>query len=359
MPRRRRWLTVTVAAVAGVSVIGVAALPSPYVIDGPGPVFNTIGQTEVTQDDGSTQEEDVIQVDGLPTYETSGSLNMLTVSQWGTPSDLPSALQVLQAWIDPTMTVVPLDQAYPPGTTTESEAEANSQAMTASQQSAAAAAFTYLGYEVTPHLQVVSVQEDSDANGVLESGDVIETINGQQVSTVDEVLAEAEDASAENPLVIEFQRDGVAHTAEVVPVTGDDEVNRIGVSVTSIYDDLPADVTITLEDVGGPSAGMMFALGVIDTLTPGELTGGHTISGTGTITADGTVGAIGGIRQKMVAADEAGTELFLAPSENCSDVVGNIPDGLTVVSVSTLTDAVDAIETFTQTGSAAGLATCS
>ena len=89
----------------------------------------------------------------------------------------------------------------------------------------------------------------------------------------------------------------------------------------------PFDVKISLDKVGGPSAGMMFALGIVDTVTPGDLTGGKHVAGTGTITPDGAVGPIGGIGQKMVGARSGGATMFLAPAANCDDVVGHIPDG--------------------------------
>jgi PDZ domain-containing protein len=98
--------------------------------------------------------------------------------------------------------------------------------------------------------------------------------------------------------------------------------------------------------VGGPSAGSMFAVGIIDKLTPGSLTDGKIIAGTGTIDPTGNVGEIGGIQQKLIGAKKAGAVLFLAPQSNCIDVIGHIPDGLTVASVATLEDAIKAIEAF-------------
>ena len=103
---------------------------------------------------------------------------------------------------------------------------------------------------------------------------------------------------------------------------------------------------------------MMFSLSVYDQLTPGALTGGHEIAGTGTIAADGAVGSIGGIRQKLTGAEQAGAEYFLAPGDNCGEVVGFEPDGLEVVAVDTFEDAVTAVETIAETGSTEGLPVC-
>jgi PDZ domain-containing protein len=112
--------------------------------------------------------------------------------------------------------------------------------------------------------------------------------------------------------------------------------------VTGSYE-FPIEVDIALENVGGPSAGLMFALGIVDKLTEEDITGGQVIAGTGTITADGVVGSIGGIRHKMFGALDDGATIFFAPIGNCGAVMGHIPDGLQVYPVATLDDAVDAL----------------
>ena len=106
----------------------------------------------------------------------------------------------------------------------------------------------------------------------------------------------------------------------------------------------PFDIDIKLADVGGPSAGLMFALGLYDKLTPGSLTGGKFVAGTGTIDDDGNVGPIGGIRQKLAGARADGATWFLAPADNCDEVVDHVPDGLDVVKVSTFDQARSAVE---------------
>lgn len=328
-------------------------LPSPYVIDEPGPGFDTLG----TVQNSSDEDVDVISIDGAQTYPTTGSLTMLTVSQWGTPSGEPSWLQVVGAWLDPAKTVIPIDEVYPPGTSEEDTAEENAQAMASSQQDAIAAALSHLGYTVGTTIVVSSVLSGSNAEGVLQVGDRITQVNGQAVSTAADVLAIAATASEESPLSVTYVRDGATNTVSIAPITSDSGQKQIGIGVTYVYT-FPFDVTITLDNVGGPSAGMMFALGIIDKLTEGSLTGGYSIAGTGTIDESGTVGAIGGIRQKMVTAERAGAQFFLAPASNCDEVVGHVPSGLSVVSVSTLDDALDALQTISSMGSTEGLPTC-
>jgi len=131
----------------------------------------------------------------------------------------------------------------------------------------------------------------------------------------------------------------------------------IGITLRTDYD-FPIDVTIQLDNVGGPSAGMMFALGIIDTLTEGELNGGQNVAGTGTIDAAGTVGPIGGIRQKLYGARDAGAEFFLAPAANCDEVVGHVPDGLQVIRTATLDESLDALEVIADGGDLDALPTC-
>ena len=132
----------------------------------------------------------------------------------------------------------------------------------------------------------------------------------------------------------------------------------IGVFVGGDYE-FPIEVRIQLENVGGPSAGMMFALGIIDKLTPGELNGGENVAGTGPISGSGEVGAIGGIRQKMWGAVRSGADWFLAPASNCGEVVGHVPSGLTVFAVATLDDALTALSAIADGADTASLPTCS
>ena len=162
------------------------------------------------------------------------------------------------------------------------------------------------------------------------------------------------------PLSLDILRDGEPLTVEVTPAatTVDGQTMwLIGITLITDYD-FPIDVTIQLNNVGGPSAGMMFALGIMDTLTPGNLNGGQNVAGTGTITADGTVGPIGGIQQKMWGAYRADADYFLAPVANCSEVVGEIPGDLQVFSVQTLDDALTVLDTISSGGDLSQLPTC-
>ena len=231
--------------------------------------------------------------------------------------------------------------------------------MVDSQKEATAAALTELGYDVGAMLTVYSFTEDSASAGVLEEGDVILSANGDTATDAAE-LREIVNGGEGEPVELRIERDGQEETVSVTPketeVDGE-TLWLIGITLMNDFE-FPIDVTIQLNNVGGPSAGMMFALGIIDTLTPDELNGGETIAGTGTIDASGVVGPIGGIRQKMWGAVGAGAEWFLAPAENCDEVVGYIPGGLRVFSVETLDDALDVLEAVREEGDLEQLPTC-
>jgi PDZ domain-containing protein len=155
-----------------------------------------------------------------------------------------------------------------------------------------------------------------------------------------EVLQRTE---AGEPVTVTVRRGSRTTQVQVTTTAAEDGSTLLGVLVDPVYD-FPFDVQIQVERIGGPSAGMTFALGIIDKLTPGPLTGGENIAGTGTVDASGAVGPIGGIRQKVAGARDAGADWFLAPAGNCAELVGHVPDGLRVVRVGTLGQARDAVE---------------
>jgi Lon-like protease len=355
--RRRVPWRALLPVVALVLVLATALLPAPYVIESAGPVTNTLGTTEI---DGTATP--VIQIPGKRTYPTSGALDLLTVSVVGSPSATPSWLTLATTWFDPAQSVTPIDELYPPGLTQQQSAEEGAAEMTGSQQSAVAAALTRLGYRVTGTVTVRSVGANTAAAGVVRTGDVVRSFAGHPVvdscSLQDLVLAHG---TAPTPITL--QRAGSIRTATVAPRPtdlGDGEKRPLlGITTTSSAYRFPFSVKLRLADVDGPSAGMMFALGIIDELTPGALTGGAHVAGTGTICGDGRVGPIGGIIQKLAGARRAGATVFLAPASNCDEVAGHIPDGLHVFSVKRLSDALAVLKTVAARRSTAGLPTCS
>ncbi len=349
--RRIGWLLL---AVTVFGVLGMAVLPSPYVIERPGPVFDTLGSVSV---DG--EEVPLITIPTEPTYPTEGSLSLLTVNVLGNPETQPSWFEVAAAWLDPEQSVVPLESVFPPGLSTDDRREQSRIEMENSQQEAVAAALRAIGEPYESRLYVVEAQEGGASVGLLESDDVILSIEGEPVRDVTALRAAIADNGTGSPVVLGIQRDGRELTVEVTPrlSEGENRVPVIGILVAGDYE-FPFEVEIELSNVGGPSAGMMFALGIIDKLTPGSLAGGAEVGGTGTIAADGTVGPIGGIVQKMYGAVDAGAEVFLAPADNCDEVVGSIPDGLDVFRVGTLDDAIGVLQTVAEDGDRSALARC-
>lgn len=356
-PRRRREriglaVGAVLIAAAILATVGVSILPAPYVIERPGPTFDVLGDVEV---DGETVP--LISIPGEETFATEGSLRMTTVTISGRPDRLPSWIEVLGTWFDPSVAVVPVEQVFPAGTSLEQSQERAQLDMQNSQREAIAAALNELQIALDGAALVAEVVDGSPVAGILEPGDLIVSFAGTPIEDVSALRAAISAHGVDGPAEIVFERDGVEHTAEVTPVLAADGTTPVlSILVSSQYD-FPFAVDIQLQNVGGPSAGMMFALGILDKLTEGALTGGEEIAGTGTITGAGAVGPIGGIRQKMHGASQAGADWFLAPAANCGEVVGAVPSGLTVFAVATLGDAVDALEAI-QAGDTSGVPTC-
>lgn len=348
--RRERlgWAAVTIAVVIA---IVFALLPSPYVIEQPGPVYDTLG---VADHDGD--EVPLIEIPGEETFPTEGELDLLTVTVLGRPGQTPNWLEVLGAWLDRTRSAVPVEAIFPPGVSDEDREAQNEAAMVDSQQDAIAAALVELGYDFPRDVTVAGILDDSPAAGALEEDDIVAAVNGRPVHSIDELRTAVRENGADEPARIDIVRGGVEQTIEVTPVERDGAV-VLGVGVRMRYE-FPIDVELQLDNVGGPSAGMMFALGIVDKLTPGAMTGGEIVAGTGTIDAAGAVGAIGGIRQKLWGAEDAGADVFLAPESNCDEVTGHVPDGIDVFAVATLDEARTIVETIGEGGDTSRFASC-
>ncbi|MEP6481995.1 MAG: S16 family serine protease [Rhodoglobus sp.] len=353
-PRKRRWLGSAIFGVALAVIVVVGLLPAPYVIEQPGPVFNVLGDVTV-----KGAKVPLIEIPTEKTYKTDGTLDMLTVSIVGDRQDPASWFDIARAYFDPSRAIVPVDEIYPAGTTLQESNQQGTVDMQNSQKEAIAAALTELGYTFPSTLTVVQTQKGAPADGKLTAGDTILSLDGTAYTDVSALRAGIAANGTDKPAEVVVERAGEQKTFEVTPTlsTGADPVPILGIVVGSDYQ-FPVDVTIQLENVGGPSAGQMFALGIIDKLTPGELNGGKDVAGTGTITAAGDVGPIGGIRQKLYGARAAGATYFLAPKSNCNEVTGHVPAGLTVFAVSTLGDSLKALKALESGSDTSALPTC-
>jgi Lon-like protease len=344
-PQRRRWGRASfgwiLLSAALVGVVGLSALPAPYVIQMPGPVFNTLGSV----DDSEGTEVPLITVSGVETYETSGELSLLTVYVVGSPEDHPSWLEVITSWFRPDYAVIPMELLFAPGTTEQTESEQAAIQMNNSQQEAIAAALTELDIPFDSHVVVSEAMEGYPAEGILEPGDIILTAAGESAANVSDLRALIKEIGVGGAIEMTIDRDGDVLTVSIgiVESDADDPTPVIGVYTSGDYT-FPFEVDIQLANVGGSSAGMMFALGIIDELTPGYLNGGENVAGTGEIAAAGEVGPIGGIVQKAHGARGSGAEWFLVPADNCEELVGHVPAGLRDISVSTLDDALAALK---------------
>lgn len=329
--------------------LGLAAmsLPVPYVIESPGPTFNTLGT-----DNGKP----VITVAGHQTFPAKGNLDLTTVYVDGGPNGPVTVFQALSAWLNPSKAVYPEELIFPKGVTKEQSQQESAVAMTTSQENAVAAALKELSIPFEQKLQVAGIPDDSASKGKIQEGDVLVSIDGKPITALGVVQSQLA-AGKGKPVSVVVDRNGRELPLTVTPSRSQSGRYLLGVVLQYKFK-FPFNVKISLDQVGGPSAGMMFALGIVDTVTPGDLTGGKHVAGTGTITPDGDVGAIGGIAQKMVGARSGGATMFLAPAANCDDVVGHIPSGLQVVKVETLDEARRAVELDAAGGDTSGLPAC-
>src|SRR5262245_59820598 len=331
----RRSLTLLIASVGTAVAIAVSVLiPVPYVILGPGPTLNTLGK--------DSSGHPLITISGRASYPTSGHLNMVTVSYQGCQGNRFNIFTALVAWLNPHQAVVPEGEICPAGQTQKQTQEQDTQEMTSSQSTATAAALTQLHIPYTTEVVVVLTQKGFPAYGVLKAGDVITEVDGQPVPGQGGLPRPSYARPAASTLTLTVIRDGQSRQVQVgTRQSGGHPV--MGVQIREQYK-FPFEVKISVGDIGGPSAGMMFSLGIIDKLTKLDLTAGRFIAGTGEITARGQVQPIGGIQQKMVGARNAGATIFLTPAANCADAKGAVPSGLKVVKVSTLSQAVSDLE---------------
>jgi PDZ domain-containing protein len=331
----RRAVTLLIAGIGALAcLVIVFAVPVPYVALLPGPTYNTLGPL-----DGKP----VIQISGHRSYTAPGHLNMVTVSYIGGPGANPpfNIFAALQAWLSPHEAVVPQEELFPPGQTQQQVVKQDSEQMVNSQETAQAAALCQLGIKFTTIDTISGTINGLPAAGRLHRGDVITAVDGKPVSCKSSASTMIRARPVGNRVVLTIDRGGKHHTIALRTASYKGEP-VIGVNVIESFK-FPFHVKINIGNVGGPSAGMMFALAIIDKLTPRNLTGGKFIAGTGEIEVNGAVDPIGGIQQKMAAARAAGATVFLAPAANCSDTAGSVPAGLRVVKVSTLRGAIAAL----------------
>lgn len=312
-------------------------VPLPYVTYSPGITVDVLGKTG---------GEPNVEITGAPTYTDDGELRMTTVYVTR-PERRVNIFDVMRSWIDRDEAVYPYDTVYSPDQTRDQVEQEAAVQMASSQDVAAAVALRSLGKEVEEVVEVLMVRDGLPADGKLEVGDHLVRIGTKAITTPQDVVDAVDAAPVDQPLPFVVERGGKELTVEVTPrdVDGD---KLVGITPGAAYD-LPIDVELNVDPaIGGPSAGLLFALGIHDTLTPGSLTGGAVVAGTGTLAPDGTVGSIGGIQQKIAAARDDGAELFLVPQENCEAALGARNEDMKLVKVTTMDDALSSIESWVE-----------
>ncbi|MFF0159277.1 PDZ domain-containing protein [Streptomyces sp. NPDC005263] len=361
MPRRTATMLASTLMLIALLCAGVF-IDVPYSEMSPGPTVNTLGDH-----DG----EPVLQISGRKTYAASGHLNMTTVRV--TSADYKMNLvEAVYGWLAHDNKVVPHDTLYPDGKTEEQSTQENAEEFSQSQESAKVAALKELNVPVRSWVIVSTVVKDSPAEGRLHAGDVIKAVDGTAVkepADVAELVTKHKPGDKVAFTIVPAKEQAAAEKEHRTPTktqkvtittrTSDDSGKKraiVGISAGTDHT-FPFSIDIKLADVGGPSAGLMFSLGIYDKLTPGNLTGGKFVAGTGTIDDAGKVGPIGGIEMKTVGARDKGAQYFLTPAENCAAAASDTPKGLTLVKVHTIDDALGALKDI-RSGDTADLPKC-
>jgi len=329
-----RSITLSVSMLASAVLLAVLALlPAPYAVSSPGPTRDTLGEHA---------GEPLITIEGAETYDATGQLLLTTVSTTGRPGYPSNLVSVVAGWFQGSTAVRPVELVFPPDVSQDEFDQSNEAAMVSSQENATVAALEELGYEVPATMTIVGTTEGSGAAGIVQEGDVLVSMDGQPLTTYSQLVDGLFQTAPGSTVRLGVLRDGQPVDLDVVTAEREGGGSQLGVYIDPQFD-LPVDVSIKIEDIGGSSAGTMFALGIIDRLTPEDEANGAIIAGTGTIDSVGRVGAIGGIQQKLAGARRDGAEWFLAPAANCDEVTGHVPDGLRVVKVETLHEAREAV----------------
>jgi Lon-like protease len=338
---RRTWASLlAVVLVVGLSVVA-ARKSVPYVTFSPGPTVNVLG---------SYNDKSIIQVTGHREYRDKGALRLTTIIPTG-PSDKVSIPQMVLAWIDPDRAVYPRSTLYGTKDTRQSVQQQSAAQMASSQDNAIASALGALDIPFTTKVGVATVQPGGPADGKLKPGDIIVSVNGKDVTDVSQVTDAIRPLPVGSHVALTVRRDNHLEQVDLVTTaaTDDPKASAVRVSIQAAGYRFPFQVQLKLnQNIGGPSAGMMFAMGIYDVLTPGSLTGGKAIAGTGEIDGEGNVSPIGGIQQKLVGAQDDGAKLFLVPADNCAEALGGHydPDKMRLVKVTKLDDAVKDVQSW-------------
>jgi PDZ domain-containing protein len=293
----------------------------PVVALSPGPVEDVLARVKVSG--------------GTPVYESKGDLYLTSV---GIDDDV-RFYEALLDLANRDVQMLPRRDLYPDGESQQEIDRQNTIDMDTSKVNATVVALRELGYKIKPTgTQIQEVANDAPAAGKLRVADEILRVDGHRVRSTREAREAVGRHHPGDRVTVQVRRGHSDLDVTVATRAAGDAPDRaqIGVVLRDLFDRLPVEVSIDTEGIGGPSAGLMFALSIYDKLTRQDLTGGRRIAGTGEIFLDGGVGRIGGISEKLVAARRQGATVFLVPEGNCAEARRSVPDGLRLVRVATL-----------------------
>lgn len=346
---RQTWTAVVAAVIFVVSAMVLALVPVPYVAWTPGATYDVLG---------SNNNKPVIEITGIQTYPITGELRLTTVS--GTRADSQLSLpEAFLAHLMPSRDTLPRDAVYAPGRSAQQVQDDEQQMMSSAQSDAVIAALVAAGKPVRELPQVNTVRTSGPANEKLKPGDLITSIDGAAVKSPEDVTAGVRSHAVGDQIVVAVIRDETPqnYTVRTIGLNSDGNVPTIGIGMTPGFS-YEGRVTYGIDpEIGGGSGGLVFALAIFDKITPDDLIGGRKIAGTGTIDPDGKVGPIGGIHEKMAAAQGQGATIFLVPADNCGDTEGATTSML-LIKVTSLGEAVTALARLADPATAGSVARC-
>jgi PDZ domain-containing protein len=319
--RQRVIVGVAVLALIGL-VLALNFYRLPVVALSPGPMEDVLAR---------------LKVEGSRVYHSEGKLYLTSVGV----DDNVRFYEALLDMANRDVELVPRAQLYPDEQDSSEIDRENAALMDRSKETATVVALREVGYDIEPSgVEVTQVVSGAPADGKLRPGDRIAQVDGRAVDSTEEVRKAITRHEVGERVRFRVDRDKDEQAVAVTTQEVDGEP-RVGILLRDLFPELPVKVTIETENnIGGPSAGLMFTLSIIDKLTAEDLTAGRRIAGTGAIDLDGGVGAVGGVAEKLIAVDRQGVDTFLIPAENCASVRGRVPAGLRLVKVSTISEAL-------------------
>ena len=346
---RQTWT----AFVSAVLFVGLALLlvvvPVPFVSWSPGGSRDTLGTID---------NQPIIRIRGIDTYPTSGRLDMTILATTTADARLSLPQALLAYWL-PARDALPREVVYDPGKSVEQVSNEDAEMMETAQDDAVVAALRAHGEKVVERPAVYSVTVGGPAHQKLLPGDLVTSVDGRPTSTEKAVRDAIQRRQVGETVVFTVIRNKEERRVKVVTAesTTQSDAPVVGITLGTGYDYAPEISFDFGRQIGGPSAGLVFALAIYDKITEGPLLAGRHVAATGTISPNGEVGRIGAIQQKVASAEQAGASDFLVPAVNCGDLAGMRTD-LNLIKVNTLRDAITAMEILNTPGAAGPLPRC-